>query len=194
MSLLAALLAVVSSYIGLTADVATMTPHEKAALLVVSSPPAPAGVKGVLLHSWETDTVLSRDAMVFVDQEGGPVRAFRSLPPALAAAAYRSVDRGLLGWGEDSAGAAAGRRRRRSRASAGLAQRAARLAPLRGPVVCRRVCSWPRRRRPSRMCEALSRAWGRRASRPTAAIPSTEWFARASFRPFGPPCAPASRA
>lgn len=92
MSLLAALLAVVSSYIGLTADVATMTPHEKAALLVVSSPPAPAGVKGVLLHSWETDTVLSRDAMVFVDQEGGPVRAFRSLPPALAAAAYRSVD------------------------------------------------------------------------------------------------------
>ncbi len=91
MSLLAALLAAVSPYLGLSAQVADMTPREKAALLVVSSPPAPAGATGILLHSWETHATLPDDALVFVDQEGGPVRAFRTLPPTLAAADYRSA-------------------------------------------------------------------------------------------------------
>jgi beta-N-acetylhexosaminidase len=90
-SLLAALLAAVSPYLGLPAQVALMTPREKAALLVVSSPPVPTGVRGVLLHSWETGAALPRGTHVFVDQEGGPVRAYKALPPARAAADYRSA-------------------------------------------------------------------------------------------------------
>jgi beta-N-acetylhexosaminidase len=90
-SLLAALLAAVTSYAGLTAELADLTPREKAALLVVSSPPAPRGVSGVLLHSWEIDAPHPRRALVYVDQEGGAVRAYRDLPPRRAAAAYPSA-------------------------------------------------------------------------------------------------------
>jgi beta-N-acetylhexosaminidase len=68
--------------------VAELSPREQAALLVVSGLPAPAGVGGVFVH--RTTRALARPpgALVFVDQEGGDVRAYRELPPARAAAAY----------------------------------------------------------------------------------------------------------
>lgn len=64
----------------------SMTPAEKAALVVVAGLPAPAGVGGVIVRRYTHDDARPRGALVFVDQEGGPVRAFPSLPPALAAA------------------------------------------------------------------------------------------------------------
>ena len=103
MHALAVLIAALSSYVGLTSRVDALTPREKAALLVVSSPPAPAGVAGVLLHSWEVDEPVPSRALVMVDQEGGPVRAYPGLPPAAAAASYRSLRAAR------SAGQAAGR-------------------------------------------------------------------------------------
>lgn len=90
-TVLAALLAAVSSFLGLAAHVAELGPREKAALLVVSSPPAPPGVAGVLLHYYEIDAPRPRGALVLVDQEGGPVRAYRNLPPVRAAAEYASA-------------------------------------------------------------------------------------------------------
>lgn len=96
MGLIAALLAAVAAYVGQVeqgaelAQVAELTPRQKAALLVVSSPPVPRGAAGTLLHSWETGATVPEGTLVFVDQEGGPVRAYPALPPALAAAGYDS--------------------------------------------------------------------------------------------------------
>ena len=64
----------------------SLSAREKAALLVVSGLPAPKGVGGVLVHRWERSTPRPRGALVFVDQEGGDVRAFPELPPAQPAA------------------------------------------------------------------------------------------------------------
>jgi beta-N-acetylhexosaminidase len=88
---LAVFLAAVGAWAHTAAQVAELSPRQKAALLVVSSPPAPRGVAGVLLHPWEVDDPYPRRALVFVDQEGGPVRAFGDLPPALAARSYESA-------------------------------------------------------------------------------------------------------
>lgn len=90
MGLIAALLAVASAYAGVSAQVADMSPREQAALLVVSSPPVPADAVGTLLHRWETGADVPAGTLVFVDQEGGSVRAYPSLPPALAAGELRS--------------------------------------------------------------------------------------------------------
>lgn len=73
------------------AEVAAMTPHEKAAAVVVAGMPAGPGFGGVLVRQWNTDAPRPRGALVFADQEGGTVKAFRSLPPWRAASAYRSV-------------------------------------------------------------------------------------------------------
>src|SRR5919198_4844658 len=62
-----------------------MTPQQKAALVVVSGLPAPAGVGGVIVRRWVRGPPGPAGALVFVDQEGGDVRAFRELPPATAA-------------------------------------------------------------------------------------------------------------
>lgn len=71
--------------------VASLTPREKAALVVVSGlPDPPPGVAGVMLHGPTARRDLPRDALVFVDQEGGEVRRLPSLPPASAASAYRT--------------------------------------------------------------------------------------------------------
>ena len=70
---------------------AELAPREKAALLVVSGLPAPAGVGGVFVHRTTRDLPRPRGALVFVDQEGGQVRAFGELAPAQPASAYRSV-------------------------------------------------------------------------------------------------------
>ena len=67
------------------ADTAPLTPREKAALLVVSGLPAPADVGGVLVRRGTLDMARPPGALVFVDQEGGAVRAFTDMPPTLAA-------------------------------------------------------------------------------------------------------------
>lgn len=72
-------------------DVARMTPREKAAALVVSGLPAPRGVGGVFVTRATRHLPRPRGALVFVDQEGGSVRAFDSLPPARPASAYRTA-------------------------------------------------------------------------------------------------------
>jgi len=66
----------------------TLSPRDKAALVVVSGLPAPRGVAGVLVQRWSRDLPRPRGALVFADQEGGSVRSFDDLPPSLPASAY----------------------------------------------------------------------------------------------------------
>jgi len=74
---------------------AALTPQQKAAVVVVSGLPAPPGVGGVLVRAWDRDAPRPRRALVFVDQEGGEVRAFRDAPPVAPASSYRSVGAAL---------------------------------------------------------------------------------------------------
>ncbi len=70
-------------------DAATwLTPRQKAALVVVSGLPAPPGVGGVLVRRWDRTAPRPRGSLVFVDQEGGHVRAFPDLPPERAPSSY----------------------------------------------------------------------------------------------------------
>jgi beta-N-acetylhexosaminidase len=73
------------------ATLATMTPQEKAALLVVSGPRAVPGIGGVLVQRWDPAAPRPQGAVVYADQEGGRVRAFRAMPPREAAAAFTSA-------------------------------------------------------------------------------------------------------
>jgi beta-N-acetylhexosaminidase len=75
----------------LDAEVAAMTPREKAAAVVVAGMPAGPGFGGVLVRQWNTDAPRPRGAIVFADQEGGTVKTFRALAPPRAASQYRSV-------------------------------------------------------------------------------------------------------
>ena len=72
------------------AEVAAMTPIEKAHAVVVAGMPAPAGFAGVLVRQWTTDVPRPRGALTFADQEGGLVKTFAALPPFRAASSYRS--------------------------------------------------------------------------------------------------------
>ena len=92
-----------------------MTPHEKAAFVVVSGLPAPEGVGGVLVQRWSKSMARPRDTLVFVDQEGGGVRAFPTLPPAGAASSYRTRSQAF------AAGRATGRALRREGVDVDLA-------------------------------------------------------------------------
>jgi beta-N-acetylhexosaminidase len=67
------------------AVVASLSAQDKAALVVVSGLPAPPGVGGVFVHRTTRDLPRPDGALVFVDQEGGEVRAFLDAPPARAA-------------------------------------------------------------------------------------------------------------
>ncbi len=67
-----------------------MTPHEKAAAVVVAGMPAAPGFGGVLVRQWNTELPRPRGSLVFVDQEGGTTKTFRELPPWRAASGYRS--------------------------------------------------------------------------------------------------------
>src|SRR4051812_30408871 len=67
-----------------------LTPQQKSALVVVSGLPAPAGVGGVLVQRWDRNAPRPPGALVYVDQEGGDVRAFGELPPAQSARRIRS--------------------------------------------------------------------------------------------------------
>lgn len=73
------------------AEVAAMTPLEKAEAVVVAGMPAGAGFGGVLVRRWNTDAVRPRGALVFADQEGGTVKTFRGIAPWRAASQYRSA-------------------------------------------------------------------------------------------------------
>ena len=68
-----------------TAALLGLMPQQKAALVVVSGLPAPAGVGGVIVQRWDRNAPRPAGTLVFVDQEGGDVRAFRELPPTKAA-------------------------------------------------------------------------------------------------------------
>lgn len=68
-----------------------MTPQEKAAAVVVSGLPAPAGAGGVFVRPETRGLRRPRGALVFVDQEGGSVRGLRELPPVQPASGYRST-------------------------------------------------------------------------------------------------------
>lgn len=73
--------AIAAALVASTPSLDTLTPHEKAALLVVTtqSPRVFTGAAGV----------------TFADQEGGPVRAFPDLPPYRAAGRVRTVAEAL---------------------------------------------------------------------------------------------------
>ena len=73
------------------AEVAAMTPRQKAEAVVIAGMPAGAGFGGVLVRQWNTSLPRPRGALVFADQEGGTVKTFRSLPPWRAASQYRST-------------------------------------------------------------------------------------------------------
>jgi beta-N-acetylhexosaminidase len=80
--------AVAALVVGRQPSVADLTPRQKAALVVVSPLPAPPGVGGVIVQPGTHTLPRPPGTLVFVDQEGGPVRAFPDLPPVRAAAAY----------------------------------------------------------------------------------------------------------
>ena len=103
---------------------ASLTPQEKAALVVVSGLPAPAGVGGVIVRRWDRDAPRPPGALVFVDQEGGPVRAFFDAPPAKAAASIASASEARV----------AGRATRQALRSRGVHVDLAPVLDLRGPL------------------------------------------------------------
>ena len=90
-ALLQALLALVGAEPAPSDDLTGLTPREKAALVVVSGLPAPEGVGGVIVRRWDRTRPRPRNALVFVDQEGGEARAFPDLAPALAPSEYETV-------------------------------------------------------------------------------------------------------
>ena len=67
-----------------------LTPQQKAALVVVSGLPAPAGVDGVIVQKYDRDAARPYRAFVVADQEGGSVKTFPRLPPRSSARAVRS--------------------------------------------------------------------------------------------------------
>jgi len=70
---------------------ASLTPLEKARLVVVSGLPAPDGVGGVLVQRFSLAERRPPDALVFVDQEGGEASTF-SGPPAVPASLHGTVE------------------------------------------------------------------------------------------------------
>ncbi len=89
---------------GAGAEVAALTPREKAAVLVVAGMPAEAGFGGVLVRQWNTERPRPRGALVFADQEGGTVKTFRRLAPWRAASEYRSVGEAFRAGRDTAAG------------------------------------------------------------------------------------------
>ena len=73
-----------------TAALLGLTPHQKAALMVVSGLPAPPGVGGVIVRRWDRNEPRPPGALVVADQEGGTVKTFPDIPPWSSARAVRS--------------------------------------------------------------------------------------------------------
>lgn len=105
-------------------ELAGLTARQKAALVVVSGLPAPRGVAGVLVRPWNTGEPRPRGALVFVDQEGGGVRAFPGLPPAEDARDYATA----------AGAAAAGRATGRALRAAGVHVDLAPVLDVAGPL------------------------------------------------------------
>ncbi len=82
---------------------ATLTPRQKAALVVVSGLPALKGVGGVIVQNWSRSEPRPRRALVFVDQEGGSASTFDELPPGAPASSFQSSEEAI------AAGRATGR-------------------------------------------------------------------------------------
>jgi beta-N-acetylhexosaminidase len=78
-----------------TSQVSTLTPRQKAALVVVSGLPAPKGVAGVIVQDWSRREPRPRRTLVFVDQEGGSASTFDELPPGAAASSFQSPKEAL---------------------------------------------------------------------------------------------------
>lgn len=86
------------------AEVAAMTPREKAQAVVVAGMPAGEGFGGVLVRQWTTEQPRPRGALVFADQEGGTVKTFARLAPWRAASQYRSADEAYRAGRETASG------------------------------------------------------------------------------------------
>jgi beta-glucosidase-like glycosyl hydrolase len=106
------------------AAAAVLTPQQKAALVVVSGLPAPRGVGGVLVRRWDRTAPRPPGAIIFVDQEGGDVRAFPDAPPARPASSYRTTAEAF----------AAGRATRNALRRRGVDVDLAPVLDLRGPL------------------------------------------------------------
>jgi beta-N-acetylhexosaminidase len=76
-------------------DLPSLTPRQKAALVVVSGLPAPKGVAGVIVQDWSRREPRPRRALVFVDQEGGSASTFDELPPGTPASSFQSPEEAL---------------------------------------------------------------------------------------------------
>ena len=171
-----------------------MTPREKAALVVVSGLPAPPGVGGVLVRRWDRAAPRPAGTLVFVDQEGGEVRAFPSLPPGKSAAGMDEAERGLRGRPCHRPRAACRRActstsRRCSTTRTARSGRATSTARTRRRLRAR-AGGRPRRR----LRQALPRARARRPYPPTIGRTSARSCARASCRPSVPRSRRACRA
>jgi beta-N-acetylhexosaminidase len=114
-ALLQALLALVGGQPTASDELAGLSARDKAALVVVSGLPAPKGVAGVIVRRWDRTKPRPRDALVFVDQEGGEARAFPNLAPLAPASAYETVAAAR------QAGRDTGRQLRRARVHVDLA-------------------------------------------------------------------------
>jgi beta-N-acetylhexosaminidase len=73
----------------------SLTPRQKAALVVVSGLPAPQGVAGVIVQDWSRREPRPHRALVFVDQEGGSASTFDELPPGRSASSFRAPEEAL---------------------------------------------------------------------------------------------------
>ena len=96
-------------------DLPSLTPRQKAALVVVSGLPAPNGVAGVIVQDWSRREPRPRRAVVFVDQEGGSASTFDELPPGTPASSFQSPEEAL------AAGRATGKALERAGVDVGLA-------------------------------------------------------------------------
>jgi beta-N-acetylhexosaminidase len=86
------------------AEVAAMSPQEKAEAVVVAGMPAGEGFGGVLVRQWNTDAARPAGSIVFADQEGGVVKTFRALAPWRAASQFRSTAESFRAGRETAAG------------------------------------------------------------------------------------------
>ncbi len=84
-------------------QLATLTPRQKAELVVVAGQPASSRFGGVLVRQWTTDEPRPARTIAFADQEGGTVKTFPALAPWRAASAYRSTAEALAAGRETAA-------------------------------------------------------------------------------------------
>ncbi|TML94529.1 MAG: hypothetical protein E6G03_12285 [Actinobacteria bacterium] len=72
------------------ATLLSLTPQQKAAIVVVSGLPSPRGVGAVIVGRWNRSASRPAGVLVVTDQEGGAVKSFPELPPRTAASAVHN--------------------------------------------------------------------------------------------------------